>query len=177
MNKDNLSIEEYNDLKKRGTYNKKGWLIISEGFNMPKLPILEKSEGKKKRGNEEYQICKEIAKHLREYHSDVLYHFDLAGLNLSRAQQGMTKGIQGKRGFPDLFICKSKGGYSGLFIEIKVETPFRKDGVIKASQNNHLEEQQNCLDGLKENGYIACFAWSVDMAILIIDNYLTNGTT
>jgi hypothetical protein len=124
--------------------------------------------------HQEYNLYKSIAEYMRWVHKDVIYHFDLAGLNLSFAQAGMTKVIQYNRGWPDLFIAEKRQGYAGLFIEVKIETPYKKDGTIKASSNNHLQEQQDCIDALKQKGYLACFAWNFDMIKLIIDNYLNN---
>jgi hypothetical protein len=85
------------------------------------------------RNNREYQICKNIAIYMRQQYPDVIFHFDLAGLNLSKAQAGMMKAIQGGRGWPDLFIAEIRTifreedelpfgtQYHGLFIEVKKE--------------------------------------------------------
>lgn len=122
------------------------------------------------RNNNEYHLCKQIANYLRFQYPQVIFHFDLAGLNLSKAQAGMMKGIQGKRGFPDLFISQTSGIYSGLFLEIKTETPFKKDGTLK--KNEHLEEQADMLLSLRMRGYYAVFGVQFDSTIKIINEYL-----
>ena len=124
------------------------------------------------RANKEYLVCKEIAAYLRERYPDVLFHFDLAGLNLSRAQAGMMKSIQGQRGFPDLLIIAPRRGfYNGLFLEIKAEgTKLCKQNGEFA--NEHIKEQYNYLLKLRSMGFIAQFAVGFDEAKRIIDDYL-----
>lgn len=128
------------------------------------------------RNNREYQICKDIAIYLRLQYPNVIFHFDLAGLNLSRAQAGMMKAIQGGRGWPDLFIAHyqnnfPEGSYQGLFIEVKIEDfkLFKKDGT---PLNNHIQDQINCLDELERRGYKCAFAIGWDQAKQLIDDYL-----
>ena len=123
------------------------------------------------RNNREYQICKDIAIYMRLQYPNVLFHFDLAGLNLSRAQAGMMKAIQGNRGFPDLFIAEAKNGYSGCFIEVKVEG-------IKLYKKNfeaitpHVDEQLEFQDILRIKGYKCDFGIGWDECKLLIDQYL-----
>lgn len=71
---------------------------------------------------------------------------------------------------PDLFIAEPKGGYCGLFIEIKAESIFNKNGTRKTS--THLKEQSNMLDKLTNKGYCAVFGCGWDECKKIIDNYL-----
>ena len=79
-----------------------------------------------------------------------------------------------KNGFSctDLLILEPTNGYSGLFIELKIETPFKKNGEIKASKDDHLKNQLEAINKLKEKGYMALFSWNFDMTKDIIDNYL-----
>jgi hypothetical protein len=102
---------------------------------------------------------------------NVLFHFDLAGLNLSRAQSGMMKGIQGGRGWPDLFIAEPKNDFAGLFLEIKtVGTKLlKKDSSFTTP---HITEQHEMIHSLYDKGYRAAFTIGFDEAKEIIDNYL-----
>jgi hypothetical protein len=135
------------------------------------------------KNNREYIICKDIAQYMRLQYPKVIFHFDLAGLNLSRAQAGMMKAIQGGRGWPDLFIVQpnsllevfegqsSINFYYGLFIEVKKEGTLiwkRKGGPV----NDHIKEQIDMLNKLTELGYKAEFAIGFDEAKQLIDNYL-----
>ena len=123
------------------------------------------------RNNREYQICKDIAQYIRLQYPDVLFHFDLAGLNLSRVQAGMMKAIQGNRGFPDLFIAESRLGYNGLFIEVKTEGTklFKKNFEAITS---HIAEQMEFHEALRLKGYKCEFGIGWDNCKDIIDNYL-----
>jgi len=71
-------------------------------------------------------------------------------------------------------VLEPRNGYCGLFIELKIETPFKKDGTIKASQKDHLKLQHECLLKLSSKGYKAVFSWDFDMTKKIIDEYLTD---
>ena len=124
------------------------------------------------RNNREYQICKNIATYLRLQYPKVIFHFDLAGLNLSRAQAGMMKAIQGGRGWPDLFIAEPMDVYKGLFIEVKSEDVklYKKSGEFTTP---HLAEQWECMQQLKGNEYETHFAIGFDEAKTIIDTYLS----
>ena len=97
----------------------------------------------------------------------------IASLKLTPAQASRNKKIQ-KFGFstPDLLILEPRNEYSGLFIELKVETPFKKNGEIKASTNDHLKNQLESIEKLKAKGYFCVFSWGFDMTKDIIDNYL-----
>jgi hypothetical protein len=125
------------------------------------------------RNNREYQICKDIAIYLRFQYPDVIFHFDLAGLNLSRAQAGMMKSIQGDRGWPDLFIAvpSKDGRYKGLFIELKPEGTkiFKKSGEFTTP---HIAEQYQMICNLLGKGYKAMFCIGFDDTKKKIDEYL-----
>lgn len=106
---------------------------------------------------------------MRLQYKDVLYHWDLAGLNLSRSQAGMMKAIQGERGYPDLQIF-GVGGRC-LFLEVKAVTPYLKDGkTLKADE--HLREQQAYHLLLQERGHIAVFATGFDECKELVDTFL-----
>jgi hypothetical protein len=124
------------------------------------------------RNNREYHICKDIAQYMRLQYPDILFHFDLAGLNLSKMQAGMMKAIQGNRGFPDLFIAESRKGYFGLFIEVKSEgTKLYKKNFEAVT--SHVSEQLEFQDILRIKGYKCDFGIGWDECKLLIDIYLT----
>ena len=122
------------------------------------------------RNNKEYIIAKQIAQFMRFQYPNVIFHFDLAGLNLSKAQAGMMKAIQGGRGFPDLFIAHANKGYHGLFLELKTVTPFKKDGTLK--KDEHLEIQQQIHKRLRKEGYYGGFVVGFKETTEVIKNYL-----
>ena len=124
-----------------------------------------------KRENREYQICKAIAIYMRLQYPKIIFHYDLAGLNLSRAQAGMTKVIQGGKGYPDLFIAEPRANFHGLFIEVKKEgTVLWK--VKGGPATDHIGDQIDMLNRLTELNYYAEFGVGFDHCKELIDNYL-----
>jgi hypothetical protein len=122
----------------------------------------------------EYDLQKSVCKFINLQYPKVLYLSDtIASIKLTKPQQGRNKAIQ-KNGFncPDLLILQPNDTYKGLFIELKVLTPFKKDGNLKAS--NHLLGQWNTIQDLNQLGYFACFSWGLEMTINIINLYIKN---
>ena len=98
----------------------------------------------------------------------------VASLKLTKAQASRNKKIQ-KNGFktPDLIIFEPRGKYHGLFIELKVKSPFKQNGELL--KNDHLEGQQKTINDLIERGYYATFATGFDEAIEIIKKYMQHS--
>ena len=122
----------------------------------------------------EYDLQVAVCRYLSYQYPDILFTSDtIANLKLTQAQASRNKKIQ-KTGFstPDLLILEPRKGFSGLFIELKIDTPFKKDGQIKASKDNRLENQLKAINSLNQKGYFCCFSWSFDMTKKIIDDYL-----
>ena len=123
------------------------------------------------RNNQEYIICKQIAIYLRLQYPNILYHFDYAGLNHSKAQAGMMKAIQGDRGFPDLIIIAIRNNYSGMAMEIKKEgTKLNKKNGDWI--NEHIKQQADILNKLRSNLFYTCFGIGFDDCKKQIDDYL-----
>lgn len=124
----------------------------------------------------EYNMQVAICNYLSVQYSKVLFLTDtIASVRLTMPQQQRNKKVQ-KKDFhcPDLLILEPMGNFSGLLIELKTETPFKKDGSIKVSQNDHLLHQQESINKLIDKGYYACFIWSFEEAKKLIDIYLNN---
>ena len=122
----------------------------------------------------EYNLQKQVCKYLNIAHRNVLYMSDtVASLKLTMGQKVRNKAIQ-KDEFktPDLIILEPNEKYCGLFIELKVVTPYKKDGQLKKCE--HLEGQQKSINDLKSKGYYATFSWGFDMTKNIIDDYIKN---
>lgn len=122
----------------------------------------------------EYNLQKSVCTYLNIQYPKTLYLSDtIASIKLSIPQAVRNKAIQ-KKGFkcPDLIVLQPSKKYKGLFIELKVESPFKNDGSLK--KNEHLEGQQNTIDQLNELGYFASFATGFNEAKEIIDLYLND---
>lgn len=134
------------------------------------LKIMIKQKRTKKQP--EYHLQKMVCQYLRLQFPDVLFLSDtVASVGLTVPQGVRNKAVQ-KHGFktPDLLILEPRGGYAGLFIELKVESPFKKDGTLK--KDKHLEGQMKSINDLKKKGYYASFAWGFEMTKTMIDNYM-----
>lgn len=121
---------------------------------------------------QEYQLQKQVCAYLNAQYPDVLYLSDtIASVRLTMPQAMRNKAIQ-KNGFkcPDLLILEPKNGYSGLFIELKTESPYKKDGTLKKS--DHLEGQKETMLQLFSKGYWTQFSWGFEMTKKVIDDYL-----
>jgi hypothetical protein len=95
---------------------------------------------------------------------------DLKYLNgsMNGAKRSWTTAIRAKRqglkkGFPDISLPVPRCGYHGLYIELKRI----KGGVVS-------KEQKEILNGLAENGYLACVCLGHEAAINVIEKYLKN---
>jgi len=76
-------------------------------------------------------------------------------------QQKKAKEAGMKPGKPDINLPVVRGGYAGLYIELKRQ----KSGNLK-------ETQKNFLKFLSGQGYYACMCRGSDAAIIIINKYL-----
>lgn len=116
----------------------------------------------------EAQIHKQICQYLKL--KGCIFNTDMSGIKLTIGQAKKMKALRSSRAFPDIVVYEPRGGYSGLFLEVKKESPYKKNGELKASK--HLQEQEAMLNLLNSKGYDCRFAWSFDMAKNIIDDYL-----
>ena len=127
---------------------------------------------------QEDQLSQDVSNFLQLKYPKVIFRFDFAsGLKMSMNQAVKHKKLQGdRRGYPDLTICKSNKKYNGLMIELKAVSPFLKDGKT-LKKNQHLKEQNDYLNKLREEGYYATFSTGLGETIEIIDRYLLQKVT
>ncbi len=125
----------------------------------------------------------QVADYLRLRYPDVLFHSDFgSGIKLTMGQAIKQKRQNGgRRSWPDMFIaeprvCDKLAGnsdiYAGLFLELKRSDVkiFKKDGTLVS--NEHIREQFDLLESLRQRGYMAEFACGFDEAKELIDKYL-----
>jgi len=123
----------------------------------------------------EFILQQQVCKYLNLQYPTILYLSDtVASVKLTMPQATRNKSIQ-KQGFktPDLIVFHPNKYFHGLFLELKVKSPYQKNGQIYSDE--HLQEQQDTLNDLSKLGYWAGFAWTFEMAKGIIDNYLADG--
>jgi hypothetical protein len=125
-----------------------------------------------KRNYPEFELQKKFCKYINLKHPNILFSSDtIANLSLTKQQQGRNKAIQ-KEGFhcPDVIFFEPVDNFHGLFIELKVVTPYKKDGTLK--KNEHLENQWKTIVALRKRGYSANFATGFDEAVEQLERYL-----
>ena len=120
--------------------------------------------------NKETRLQIAISDWLRLQYPELIFTSSLDGAKLTIGQAMRAKRMRSDKGMPDLQIFQPNSLYHGLFIELKIESPYKKDGLLK--KNEHLREQQNMINKLNNRGYFACFAWSFEQAVKIINQYL-----
>ena len=127
---------------------------------------------------QEDQLSQDVSNFLQLKYPKVIFRFDFAsGLKMSMNQAVKHKKLQGdRRGYPDLTIYESNEKYNGLMIELKATSPFLKDGKT-LKKNQHLKEQNDYLNKLREEGYCATFSTGLGETIEIIDRYLLQKVT
>ena len=90
---------------------------------------------------------------------NLLFHIPNGGKrNITTAKRLKAEGV--KAGVPDLFLPVSRGGFFGLFIEMKV------------GKNKTTEKQEEWISALQEEGYKVVVCYGCDSAMEEIMNYL-----
>jgi hypothetical protein len=138
-------------------------------FRSAKTAKIVQPEIKKKEIDVHIQVCK----YLKLQYPGILFLSDFAaGIKMSIGMANRQKMMKSDHSFPDLMIFEPRGGYKGLFIELKRDRDalYNKDGSFKSS--DHIADQYKTLNELRKKGYYAYFACGFDVAKNIIDNYL-----
>jgi len=120
----------------------------------------------------EYKLQVSVCEYLNTQYPNVKYYSDtIAAVKLTPMQGYRNKQIQ-KDEFktPDLTILQPNAMDHGLFIELKIKSPYKANGELY--KDEHLEGQQRAIDDLNALGYYACFAWTFEMCKEIIDRYM-----
>jgi hypothetical protein len=119
----------------------------------------------------EYKLQKMVCQWLELQHKDVNFISTGISLNLTAPQQRRNTAIQ-KNGFkcPDLIIFEPRGQFAGMFIELKVKSPYLKNGQLTA--NEHIQAQNESMNKLRNKWYYCTFAWNFEMCMELITEYL-----
>lgn len=133
----------------------------------------------------EEDLHKQIVNYIKTQYPKVIFNTDMSGIRLTKEQAKKAKQLRSSNGFPDLTVYEISGckKHSALFLEIKKETPYKKNGELKKMMRietisgikikyDHLKRQNEMHKKLRERGYRAEFAWDFVMAKKEIDDYL-----
>ena len=120
----------------------------------------------------EENLHKSICTYLKTQYKNVIFNTDSSGIKLTIGQAVKLKKLRSGNGFPDIAIYEPRNKFYGLFLEVKKESPYRKDGFLYS--NEHLNEQAEMHGNLRLRNYKVNFVWTFEMAKQIIDEYLKN---
>ena len=122
---------------------------------------------------QEEKLQTAISNYLKLQYPNVIFTAESSGIRLPIGLAKKAKEHRNPaRGLPDISIFYPNEKYYGLFFELKIKSPYLKNGDI--SINKHIQEQAKVLKRLNELGYLAMFVWSFEMAHGIIDSYMKN---
>lgn len=138
----------------------------------------------------EESLHKSITTYIKLQYPNVEFTTDMSGVRLPIGLAKKTKALRSGNGFPDILILKTvtygygeivhENGdtnkvpvflFTGLFLEVKAESPFLKDGIT-LKKSDHLQEQDAKHKKLLAQGYLCQFVWTFEQAKNIIDNYM-----
>ncbi len=92
---------------------------------------------------------------------ELMHHIPNGGMR-SKSEAARFKAMGVKRGVSDVFLPVSKGGYHGLYIELKA-----KDGRLE-------KEQKEWIAAVREQGYYAAVCYGGFEAANLVEAYM-NG--
>ena len=122
----------------------------------------------------ERNLTKNIAKFMQVQFPNVIYKFDLASdqrLSIQQATRNSQLHGRWSKGMPDMVIMEKRGNYGALFIELKIISPYKKNGELK--KNSHLKNQARIHSELDSRGYKAVFTTGFEETVEVIRDYLT----
>jgi len=103
---------------------------------------------------------------LKEFYPKVKYCASLGGIRTGLKQAKKAKSTGYVKGFPDLQITEARGGYFGLFIELK----FDKQCYMSGYQKDWIKD-------LEKRGYQAVCCKGYEQTIETINKYLQQHET
>ena len=113
----------------------------------------------------EKTLHRAVCDYIRYQYPEVLFNTDLSGsMKLTIGQAKALKNLRSCRGWPDLFIAEPRGGFCGMFLELKIEG--------KVYNTQHIKEQKQMIEILNKKGYFAFMACGFDEAKKVIDAYM-----
>tara|TARA_R100001440_G_scaffold171_1_gene495 strand:- start:685 stop:1098 length:414 start_codon:yes stop_codon:yes gene_type:complete len=107
----------------------------------------------------------EVVKYISLQYPKAKYCASLGGIYTSPTQAVKAKRTGYKRGFPDLQITEARGGYFGLFLE------------LKTNKGRATKDQKEWVEDLNNRGYKALIVKGIDETINAIDNYMKQENT
>jgi hypothetical protein len=151
----------------------------------------------------EYDLQKRISRYMETHYPTIQYRVDIAGSNLSMTQATKNKVVNKRRGWHDFEVYDLSGGWVGLCIELKkagTRLTMQRDskikkiigkkkiaryGTVMIRENkirkagdwvdNHIEEQADSLQVMRNLERLAAFGVGLDNCLKLIEGYLNNN--
>ena len=113
----------------------------------------------------------QICQYLKAQYKSAIFNTDLSGVKLPIGLAVKASKLRSSSGFPDIVIYEPRGGFSGLFIEVKA------DGISLVKKNGdwispHVEKQNDMMNALRKRGFWAEFCCGFNQAKIMIDYYM-----
>ena len=119
----------------------------------------------------EQTLHEAVCRYIKLQYPNVMFNSDMSGFRLTQGQAIRAKKMRSTNGYPDLVIYEARGGYFGMFIELKDEgvRTFTRDG---RPATKHIGKQVETIDALSSRGYYGIIASGWDIVKNIIDYYM-----
>ena len=118
----------------------------------------------------ERKLHLKVCQHLKLFYPHVYFDSDPSGLKVSGLMATLLQKTRSDHKHLDITIYKKFRTYSGLIIELKAETIYKKDGQIKSSE--HLDGQDKTKKLLESEGFKVEVAWEFEEVERILVDYL-----
>lgn len=116
----------------------------------------------------------QVAAFLKRCYPQVLFQHDAhAAVNVHINTALKAKAMGARKGWPDLNIALPRGGYPGLYLELKkpgLRLFKKKDG---APYNEHFAEQLSIHERLRAAGYFVAVVQTLEAAVSVVDAYMS----
>ena len=113
----------------------------------------------------EDRLQSEIIKYIKFQYPKARYCASAGGIRTNISQGRKMKATGYVKGMPDLQIMEAKGGYFGLFLE------------IKTYKGRATKEQKEWIEDLNDRGYKAAIVKGLQEALETLDNYMNQAST
>lgn len=141
-------------------------------FNSARKMKIERPELKKET---ELSVHNQVCKYLKAQYPKVMFLSDFgAGIKMSIGMANRQSMQKSNHAFPDIMIFEPRGGWNGLFIEVKKDDSIYYKGTTDLKPVQHVLDQFHCIRLLTQKNYYADFGCGFIECKRIIDEYMSH---
>lgn len=124
----------------------------------------------------EQTLHEAVCRYISLQYPNVMFNSDMSGFRLTQGQAIRAKKMRSTNGYPDIVIYEARGGYFGMFIELKVEgvKVLMKSGKEATA---HIKKQMEVIEALSDRGYKAYMIIGFETTKALIDWYMKQPKT